>query len=208
MSILKLCEIKNFQAAINKGLNDLKKLDPERAAQNARGHFCADKRTYSLKCLGMDIHLELETGKIVLPDIHNDHVCGSLAVLTLHYLIHARPGMLRNRHLSYRELPNGEVFYRAFKNLSIDPIATRFGNDMKTFEERALSLGGCRAPHGEMSYEFMFFPRLPVTYIIWGGDREIPPAANIVFDASAPDQLHTEDLAEVGEVITHLLLHK
>jgi hypothetical protein len=99
------------------------------------------------------------------------------------------------------------VFYNAFRSIAINHIAETFGEDLEAFSTQAAKLGGRNVQHGEIAFEFKIFPRVPVTYILWGGDDEIPASANILFDESASEQLHTEDLAEVGEVITHHLIH-
>ena len=200
-------KVKNFQSAVDKALIDLEILDPVIVAQNAMVDHDHESKIYSVPVLGQVYRVNLLSKCLHHPAIGNDHVRGSMTVLLLHYLIHARPKMLMNRFISYRELPDGMVFYNAFKNLAIDPIAHTFGEDLDAFGESASRIAGRKVDHGEMAYQFMMFPRVPVTYILWGGDDEIPAAANILFDHSAQEQLPTEDLAEVGEVITHHLVH-
>ncbi len=208
MIISEIAKLKNFQTAIEKATEELLKLDPEQVALNARVEYDPESDSYIVPVLGKGYRLERGARNIHHPPHEDDHILGSMTVLLLHYLIGAKPKMLRNKLISYRELPNGMVFYNAFKNLAIDPIAHNFGNDIKGFEERGLKLGGQRANYGEISFEFSIFPRVPVTYILWTGDDEIPASANILFDLSALEHLHTEDLAEVGEVITHQLVHR
>jgi hypothetical protein len=137
----------------------------------------------------------------------DEHIRGALTVLVLHYLVTSKAKTLRNKLITYRELPDGMVFYNAFRSIAIEPIAQEFGEDLDRFETHADALGGRKVKLGEIAFEFKIFPRVPVTYLLWGGDEEIPASANILFDESASEQLHTEDLAEVGEVITHHLIH-
>jgi len=207
MTTQQLDDLKSFNAAICVGLNELSKLDPDVVIENALAEYDGVNGTYQLSVLGEIFTLDPEKRILHYPYDMSDHVMGSMAVLILHYLANARPGQYRNKLISYRELPNGMVFYGAFRNIAIEPIAHKFGNDLEMFEKHALALGGQKVASGEMGYEFRFFPRVTVTYVMWSGDDEIPAAANILFDASAPEQLHTEDLAEIGEVITHLLVH-
>lgn len=208
MIISDLGKLKNFQAAIAKASEDLSKMDPEQVALNARVDYVQKTDSFIVPVLGKEYRLERAAGRIHHPPLPDEHILGSMTVLLLHYLIGSKQRMLRNKLISYRELPNGMVFYNAFRNLAIDPIAHNFGNDIKGFEERGLKLGGHRVNYGEISFEFSIFPRVPVTYILWTGDDEIPASANILFDLSALEHLHTEDLAEVGEVITHQLVHR
>lgn len=201
-------KVKNFQLAVDKALADLEILNPVFVARNAMVDYDHESKTYAVPVLGQVYRADLLSKCLHHPDIGNEHVRGSMTVLLLHYLIHARPKMLMNRLISYRELPDGMVFYNAFRNLAIAPIAHTFGEDLEAFGKSASRIAGQKVDHGGIAYQFMMFPRLPVTYILWGGDDEIPAAANVLFDHSAKEQLPTEDLAEVGEVITHHLVHR
>jgi len=208
MIISDLGQLKNFQAAIAKGAEDLLKMDPEQVALNAKVDYDPETDSYTVPVLRKEFRLERAAGRIHHPSLADEHILGSMTVLLLHYLIGSKQRMLRNKLISYRELPNGMVFYNAFRNLAIDPIAKVFGENIEAFEKRGPELGGHRVNYGEMAFEFFIFPRIPVTYILWTGDEEIPASANILFDLSALEHLHTEDLAEVGEVITHQLVHR
>ncbi len=184
----KLDDLKSFNAAICVGLDELAKLDPAVVSENALVEYDGENGTYQVRVLSEKFTLDPQKRILYFPYKMGDHVMGSMAVLILHYLANARPGPFRNRLITYRELPNGMVFYGAFRNIAIEPIAQTFGDDLETFEKRALSLGGRKVAHGEVGYEFPFFPRVAVTIVMWSGDDEIPGSANILFDASAPDQ--------------------
>ena len=175
--------------------------------ENAMAQFDPESNLYTVPVLDREYIIELTGKNIQHPKTMNEHIHGAMTVLVLHYLITSKPTTLRNKLISYRELPNGMVFYSAFRSIAINPIAQEFGNNLNRFEERANVLGGRKVKLGELAFEFKIFPRVPVTYVLWGGDEEIPASANILFDESAQEQLHTEDLAEVGEVITHQLIH-
>ena len=198
-------ELLSFLPAIEKGMDGLLKLDPVLICANTVAEYEPNGKRYTLLVLGERCALDLGEGTIHYPRHLDGHTGGALAVLVTHYLAGGKPIDTAGRLISYRELPDGMVFYGAFRRNAIEPIPSRFGTDMKEFETRAKLLGGRRVEHGEMGFEFDFFPRVPGTYVLWSGDDEVPASANILFDATAPYQLHTEDLAEVGEVITHLL---
>jgi len=38
---------------------------------------------------------------------------------------------------------------------------------------------------------------VPITFVLWRGDEEIPPSGNVLFDASIPSYLPVEDIAVV-----------
>ena len=207
MAIFEFNKPETFQPAIDKAWNDLEKLEPETVIDNAIVEFDSEARTYLIPVLGKDYKVKLTEKTIEHPELIDEHIRGAMTVLVLHYLITSQAKTLRNKLISYRELPDGMVFYNAFRSIAINPVAEAFGEDLSKFELRATALSGRKVEHGEIAFEFKIFPRVPVTYILWGGDEEIPASANILFDESASEQLHTEDLAEVGEVITHHLIH-
>jgi hypothetical protein len=198
-----------FKPAIDKAWEDLLVLEPETVVENTKVMFNETSRAYKVPVLGKEYKVMLDIKEIQYPGGSvNEHIYGAMTVLVLHYLINAKQTTLKNKLITYRELPDGMVFYNAFRSIAIQPIADKFGNDLDTFAKSAETIGGRKVHHGEIAYEFLIFPRVPVTYILWAGDEEIPGSANILFDESASKQLHTEDLAEVGEVITHYLLNE
>jgi hypothetical protein len=70
-----------------------------------------------------------------------------------------------------------------------------FGKQPQRFQEIAASLGGISASYGDLCMILRPFPRVPVGFVLWEGDEEFPPSANILYDASAPGYLPTEDYA-------------
>jgi hypothetical protein len=196
-----------FQPAIDKAWEDLLELEPKNITENAMVEFDESTKTFIIPVLGKQYKISLNNRTIQHPgEKADEHIFGAMTVLVLHYLINASATTLKNKLISYRELPDGMVFYNAFRSIAIQPVANKFGYNLAGFVNSAEKIGGKKVEHGEAAYEFLIFPRVPVTYLLWTGDEEIPGSANILFDASASEQLHTEDLAEVGEVITHYLL--
>jgi hypothetical protein len=61
-----------------------------------------------------------------------------------------------------------------------------------------LALGGTR--EGEYRVTVPALPRVPVTLEVWPGDEETPPGGNVLYDASAPLYLPTEDLIGLSGV--------
>ena len=207
MPIFEFNKPETFQPAIDKAWEDLLKMDMNSIPENANVTFDKTTQTFTVSVLNQEYRVSLTDKKIHHPGgVANEHVHGAITVLLLHYLINARSTTLKNKLITYRELPDGMVFYNAFRSIAIQPIANKFGYDPEGFAKAAEAIGGKKVEHAEVAYEFYIFPRVPVTYLLWVGDDEIPGSANILFDTSASEQLHTEDLAEVGEVITHHLL--
>lgn len=122
-------------------------------------------------------------------------------ILILHYLVHASDVALANKPISFKELPGGAIYITPFTNRSIRPLLGAFGEDPQALLPIAEKLAGKRANHGDVSVIINVFPRIPVTLILWAGDDEFPASGNILFDASAPGYLPTEDYAVLSGML-------
>jgi len=54
---------------------------------------------------------------------------------------------------------------------------------------------------------FRALPRVWLAVVVYKGDEEFSPAANVLFDAAAANYLPTEDLAVLGGYLASKLVH-
>ena len=73
-----------------------------------------------------------------------------------------------------------------------------FGKDPDFYLEVATHMGGIPHPLGDAAAQFMAFPLVPVTHVLWRGDEEFDPDASILFDVTIPGHLPTEDIAALA----------
>lgn len=122
-----------------------------------------------------------------------------LRVLLLHYLSQADGTPIAGHWITYRQLPGAGFFEQRFMNMAIIPLTKAFGEDIDGFKRGGEALGGEPMTRtGDAAYRFVALPRVPVGVILYLGDDEVQPAVNVVFDASAPAYLPTEDLSLLG----------
>jgi hypothetical protein len=116
-------------------------------------------------------------------------------VLILHYLINAQPKPLSGRNISFKEVPNGgSIYYSTFKKRAIDPLVKTFSENLPGLMKSASALGGTAENFGNASTTIYAFPFVPVTYVLWQGDEEIPSSGTILFDSSISYFLPVEDI--------------
>jgi hypothetical protein len=70
----------------------------------------------------------------------------------------------------------------------------------------APALGGTLRDLGDAAATYLAFPLVPVTHVLWGGDEEFPPEANILFDDTIPQRLSTEDIAALAGASVYRLI--
>lgn len=126
-------------------------------------------------------------------------------VLILHYLMAESPRTATGRWIAYREIPGAGFYYSAFVKRAIDPLKKVFGQNIGAFKKAAGRLGGKTADAGDAGFDFVLFPSIPVRTIIWEGDEEFPPEANILFDETVGEFLSPEDAAWLAGMLVYRL---
>lgn len=119
-------------------------------------------------------------------------------ILILHYLIQAKGKQLIGEWVNFRQLPGGMMYQQAFRAQIIEPIIRVFGYNLDAFLAAGEQAGGERARLGDGSFLFRVFPRVPILVTLWLGDDELPPSADILFDAAIPYYLSIEDVDAIG----------
>lgn len=150
---------------------------------------------FTVSCLGERYGISYPGGQVWCRE---RPVSDTMAVLLLHYLIHATGASWRGQFLGFRQLPGGEICLDHFRRHVIAQLLKRFGPDPGRLVRGALALGGTR--EGEYRVTVPALPRVPVTLEVWPGDEETPPGGNVLYDASAPLYLPTEDLIGLSGV--------
>mgnify|MGYP001624028979 FL=1 len=139
--------------------------------------------------------LDGEEGSAVLcRDIH-------AKILLLRYLTEGDRMQATGNLLSYRDLPWGEVYYRQFYGRCILRLARSFGNRLEEFRGIMEGLKGIPREYGDVSYEFEFMEGLRLCFVLWAGDEEFPPSAQILFSDNFPLAYAAEDAAYIGDVV-------
>ncbi len=138
-------------------------------------------------------------------------VHASIAILLLHYLLHADGSPPAGSWSAFRELPGGLFYASAFAAHAEAALAEHLWATadpavrLTAVAGRAAQLGGRPLDLADVSYAFTALPRLPLAVLLWEGDEELPGEARILFDAAAAHYLPTEDLSGLGEWLARAL---
>ncbi len=150
--------------------------------------------------------------QITLPDIKIALVNGAEEVpirdrvLILHDFNSARGTPVAGRLITFRELPEGVVYFPTFSKRTIKPLLAHFDKEPHLLLEAAEKLGGHNIDYGDTAVTISAFSRVPITIILWRGDEEFAPQGNVAFDATISDYLPTEDITVLCETIAWKLI--
>lgn len=199
---------KNYEAAYEKARNELRASDPRVMAGRADVLYTdlGDGRgTFSVRYFDRRYLVAYPDGVVTEADSGQEASIFT-QILLLHYLTSASGSSLKGQWVSFRQLPGGLLYERAFRARSLEPLIQAFGQDSALFAAAARRVGGEPARLGDASFLFRILPRLPLMCVLWLGDEEMPAEVNILFDASAGSYLPTEDLAVIGGTLSGRLL--
>jgi hypothetical protein len=125
-------------------------------------------------------------------------------ILLCRYLCEGKYFASRGKQLSYNEAPSGPLYYRNFEGRCLKRAAFTFGNDPALFRRIVENVPGLRFEalgKADAGYRFEFLNGLFMSLLIWAGDEEFPPSAQMLFDDNFVFAFAAEDLAVVGEVV-------
>jgi len=126
-------------------------------------------------------------------------------ILILRYLLEGRLTAANGEFYTYKEMPWGEVYFKQFQGRCMMRLAFGYGNRLPIFAKIMEAMGAVQMPLGDCSYEIEFLKGLKVRYILWEGDDEFPPSAQIQFSDNFPEAFQIEDMAFVCDIITGMM---
>ncbi|MDD2903309.1 MAG: DUF3786 domain-containing protein [Syntrophales bacterium] len=191
--------VDDYKAAIALAVAELKKINPQRLSGLSRcEYFYEDTREWLIVPFFGQGRMVSWPEVSVTPAQGEGDISLTEQILILHYLLNATGEPLGGREIDFRNVPEGGFYWSAFVSRAKKPLLETFGQDLDLYREVAATLGGTPRDLGDASATFMAFPLVPVTHVLWHGDEEFPPEANILFDDTISQHLSTEDIAALA----------
>ncbi len=120
--------------------------------------------------------------------------------LVLRYLLESKAAAQYHEFKTFRELPWGEIYQQQFHGRCIQRLAFSFGNQPEVFDEVLKKMHAVKLSHGDVSYQMELFKGYDMQFILWQGDDEFPPSAQILFSDNFADGFSGEDRVVAGDV--------
>jgi hypothetical protein len=127
-------------------------------------------------------------------------------VLILHYMMAGEMPPPAGQWISYREIPGAGFYFGAFVKRAIEPLKKVFGSNIDLFSRFARKLNAAEIDAGDAGFEIRVLPAVSLQLIIWSGDDEFPPEANILFDKNIGQILSPEDVAWLAGMVVYRLM--
>lgn len=185
------------------------KSDPCEMSERTGIPYDEESRTFTVKLMG-------STYKLSFPDYAIYPVEDSVGVYPLAEAMNAKIFVIRyltERHtvpssgkfITYHDVPWGEVYFRQFQGRCLFRLAFAYGNKQETFCKIMERLGAEKCSEGDCSYKLEYLKGFFVKFILWAGDDEFPPSAQILFSDNFAISFAAEDLAVVGDICINMM---
>lgn len=200
----------NLPLARRMALEGLLKSDPAERAARGGGRFETAERgggRIGVRYLGREVWLSLPGGTMETSD--GGRLSLREEILILHYLERASGIPPTGNWISFAEIPGGTFYHPVFLQRSKAPLVKYFGEEpQKLLVLAAGEVGGESLTLGDAGVRIPVFPRVPLGVVLWKGDAEFPPEANILFDSSVTAYLPVEDMVILAETVVWKLIKR
>ena len=192
---MQLPQQENYEIALGLAQEALRQTDPEERCARSGALFRPEEKRVEIPFLHRRALLPWPEMTLTWAD--GEPVEIREQILLLHYLQTATGAPLTGEWISFAQVPGGEFYVEPFRHRSILRLVRTFGDRAQELIPAAEALGGQTADLGGVSVSLPVFPRVPITFVLWPGDEEIPSSGNVLFDSSIPQYLPVEDIVVV-----------
>ncbi len=193
-------QIENHKEEVPFGFYEekFKGLDPAEAA--ARTGAAWNGKEFTLKLLGRDFAIA-----------HPDYAIraldgGSIPPLPtqtflLRYLLESREEAWAGEWKTLREMPWGEMYIKPYTGRVLTRAAFTFGTRSAKFKAAAEKMGAAAVAHGDAGYEFSLIGGYKMRILVWEGDEEFPPNAQVLYSENFARGFAAEDRVVAGDIL-------
>lgn len=119
----------------------------------------------------------------------------------LRYLMESRDIPWTGSWKTFREMPWGEMYIKPYTGRVLTRAAFTFGTRIDDFRKASEKLGGIQLPHGDAGYQFSLVGNYQMQILLWEGDDEFPPNAQVIYSDNFADGFAAEDRVVAGDIL-------
>ena len=101
----------------------------------------------------------------------------------------------------FREMPWGEMYIKPYTGRVLTRAAFTLGTRVAAFKAAAEKMGAQPVGHGDAGYEFQLVPGYRMQILVWEGDDEFPPNAQVLYSDNFAEGFAAEDRVVAGDIL-------
>ena len=119
----------------------------------------------------------------------------------LRYLLESRHVPSGGTWKTFREMPWGEMYIKPYTGRVLSRAAYTFGTRTAAFKAAAEKMGALPLPHGDAGFQFDLIGPYRMQILVWEGDDEFPPNAQVLYSDNFSDGFAPEDRVVAGDIL-------
>ena len=173
-------------------------LDPREAAERTGAKW--DGKEFYVNLLGREYAIShpdyalrtLDGGK--LPPLPTQ-------TFLLRYLLEGKAAAWEGQWKTFREMPWGEMYIGPYTGRCLTRAAFTFGTRLAAFRAACEKMGAAPVSHGDAGFEFAFIGSYKMRILLWEGDDEFPPSAQILYSDNFAPGFAAEDRVVAADIL-------
>ena len=119
----------------------------------------------------------------------------------LRYLLEGKAVSNKGTWLTFREMPWGELYIKPYTGRVLTRAAFTFGTRIAAFRAACEKMGATAVNHGDAGFQFDFIGGYRIQILVWEGDDEFPPNAQILYSDNFSEGFAAEDRVVAGDIL-------
>ena len=119
----------------------------------------------------------------------------------LRYLLECKQVAWKGEWKTFREMPWGELYIKPYTGRVLTRAAYTFSFKLDAFRKASELLGGTPVKHGDAGYLFDIIGGYQMQIMVWAGDEEFPPNAQVLYSDNFAEGFAAEDRVVVGDIL-------
>ena len=119
----------------------------------------------------------------------------------LRYLLESKDTVWMGQWKTFREMPWGEMYIKPYTGRVLTRAAFTFGTRVAAFKAAAEKMGAEKMSHGDAGYRFDLIGGYQMQILVWEGDDEFPPNAQILYSDNFAEGFAAEDRVVAGDIL-------
>ena len=99
------------------------------------------------------------------------------------------------------EMPWGEMYITPYTGRVLTRAAYTFSFKLNAFRAACEKMGAEKVPHGDAGYRFNLVGGYQMQILIWQGDEEFPPNAQVLYSDNFAEGFAAEDRVVAGDIL-------
>ena len=123
----------------------------------------------------------------------------------LRYLLEAKAIVWGGEWKTFREMPWGELYIKPYTGRVLTRAAFTFGTRVQKFREACEKMGAKPVSHGDAGFLFDLIGGYQMQILVWEGDDEFPPNAQILYSDNFAEGFAAEDRVVAGDILISVI---